>query len=171
MKNFKQAIGFWWRFTKPVISKHWYVFSAILVLTATSMIEPYVYKLIIDELTKLVGVNEVDWGLMLTYFAVWGGVSLIGLAFYSWYKITLNVDSMKIERDYYNYMYERFLSMDISRHLTKKSGELYEKFEKAVEALWVVNTNLFFQVLPSWFPFLGVLTLAFIVSWQMTLFM
>ncbi len=169
MKKYQKALKFWWEFTAPVLLQRPYFLVALFVMVATAVIEPYVYKLIIDQLALLIGDQAFEFGTMIAYFAIWAGISVIALLFYSWYRISLSRRAIWIERNYALYMFDQFLKLDIAEHISKKSGDSLKKIDRGVDALWHLNSMFFFDMIPNWLTAFAVLLIAFIVSWQLTL--
>ncbi len=169
LKGYGKALKFWWRIVGPGYIKRWYLLFCVVVITAVALLEPYLYKLIIDGIVQTQNIDQVDWAQIIRYFVYWGIVSLTGMAVYTVYRIVVNVYQINLENDYLNEFYAKIIGMDLAKHLDKKSGEIMHKVEKGMEGIWVVNYNLIYNAIPSWATMIAVLCMASIISWQMTL--
>ncbi len=140
----------------------------LVVSVGIALVEPNIYRLVIDALTQL-NQGKPDFNYIFWLLGIWTVVSLLNLITFSIYR--LNFSSKLAEVDYYYYAgaFEVFFYLDVSKHLSRKSGEVLKKLDRAVDGIW--NNSIFIaeEFLPSWLTAISMLVLGFVVSWQMTL--
>lgn len=166
IENFGTTLKFFFKFTGPLLRKVWYGFLLLLVMTSTYLIEPYVYKMVVDELTKG---TQMDINLIINYLLIWSVVTLLGLLSYAVYRLIFSLKSPEVEKDYVEYAYKNLLDKDLHYHLGEKSGEIMKKVDRGADACWSIILTLYIDLLPAFLALVAVLVFAFYVSWQMTL--
>lgn len=166
IENFGLTIRFFKQFSAPLLRKIVYVMPLLLIVTAISLVEPYVYKIVVDELTKG---SAMDIGVIINYLLVWSGVTLIGLVLFAIYRVSFSYFLTDVDGNYLHFAYETMLDKDLRFHLEKKSGEMMKKVDRGLDSMWSILFLVFVDILPAILSLIAVLVYAFLVSWQMTL--
>lgn len=166
LENFGLTIRFFKKFAAPLQRKIVYVFPILLVVTASSLVEPYVYKMVVDELIKGSAMNI---NAIINYLLIWSGVTLVGLVLFAIYRLCFSYYLTEVDKAYLYYAYENLLDKDLRYHLEKKSGEMMKKVDRALDSFWGILSTVFVDLLPSVLSLIAVLIYAFYVSWQMAL--
>jgi ATP-binding cassette, subfamily B, bacterial len=164
----KYTFGLFWRQKKKL---SFLVFLRLLD-TATRLVQPYVYKLVVDVLT--VGITagafsqvQVDFliKLLVFWFVVAVAYNFINAqAHYVAWEIG-GIASQKVHVD----GYRRLLRLDYHKHTQKHSSRYAKIVDDADTGVWEMSMWWLGRFMPSLMGFTGMLILAFSVSWQMTL--
>jgi len=166
--NYGRAFRFMWQFLRPVFRHTWWTLIFLLVSIGIALIEPNIYRLVVDALTKF-NQGTPDFHYIFLLLGAWTVVSLLNLITFSIYRITFASRLAKVDHYYYAKSFEVFFNLDISKHLSRKSGEVLKKLDRAGDAIWGNTIFLAEDFIPSWLTGLSMLVLAFVVSWQMTM--
>ncbi len=166
----RAAIHYIGRFLQPYRTKL-VLYGLLLVgITATTLIEPYIYKLIIDAITSAASVTSIDISLITGYLGLWAVTSLLGLLLFALYRYKIDMLFLTIIiKDYNLYAFHKIMQQDIRLHLEKKTGEVMRKLDTAGWAIFDLMFNFSLQFLPTWLTFLAVVVFASFIHWQMTL--
>jgi ATP-binding cassette, subfamily B, bacterial len=143
-----------------------------LIDTATRLIQPYIYKLVVDTLTVgitagIFSAGQIDY--LIKAIIVWFVVAVVynlvnGQSHFLTWRIG-NVSSQWI----HDSGYRRLLRLDYSKHTKKHSSKFAKIVDDADTAMWEMNNWWFGRFFPSMLGFTGMLIIAFSVSVPMTL--
>ncbi len=144
----------------------------ILVSTAVRLIEPYLYKVIVDALTAgLLAKNFTDAAIHLLFVSVgvWFVLSVLNniLGSQSNFMVwQIGNDSSQIV---HITGFKKMLNMDYFRHTQKHSSRITKIVDDADSTMWEMTNWWLASFVPAILGFCGMLAIAFSVSWQMTL--
>lgn len=164
-----RAFRFMWRFFRPIFRPVWWILIFLVISTCIALVEPNIYRLVIDAMTVKVGQAGINFGYIFWLLMIWTGVSLLNLIFFSVYRLTFAYRLPRVDKSYHKQAFEVFLNLDVSKHLSKKSGEQLKKIDRANDALWGNSIFLAEEFIPSWLTLISMLILGFVVSWPMAL--
>lgn len=151
-----------------------FLFLVVLVLidTAFRLVQPYFYKLIVDTLTTGI-VSKVftpeQLQLMFTTILAWFVLAVLGniigaQTHYLVWKIG-NISSQNVHME----GYRRLLRLDYHRHTQKHSSQYAKIVDEADTSMWEMTNWWLGRFFPAFVGFVGMLAIAFSMSWQMTL--
>ena len=166
LENFGLTIRFFKKFSAPILRKFVYTLPILLIVTAVSLVEPYVYKMVVDELTKG---NAMNVSVIVNYLVIWSAVTLVGLVLFAIYRVGFSYFLTDVEKNYLHFAYENMLDKDLRYHLEKKSGEIMKKIDRGLDSFWGILFVVFIDLFPAVLSLVAVLVFSFYVSWQMAL--
>lgn len=144
----------------------------ILFSTAVRLIEPYLYKVVVDELTNglLAGTfSQAALRILLISVSVWFVLSVLNNILNS----QSNYIVWRIGNDSSQWVhingFKKMLKMDYFRHTQKHSSRICKIVDDADGTIWEMTNWWLASFVPAILGFCGMLAIAFSVSWQMTL--
>ncbi len=145
----------------------------LIVLDAISrLVQPYLYKVVVDTLTEgLIANNftEAALNVLMWTIAIWFVLAVSGNFFHA-YGHYLGWDiSNQSAQDAHMQGYRKLLRMDYHKHTQKHSSQYAKIVDDADTATWELSNWWLNRIFPSMLGFVGMLIIAFSVSWQMTL--
>jgi len=168
MEFVRLNFAFLWKYVKPFVKKLWFVWFFLVLIVATGLVEPYLYKLVVDNLVVKTA-TDLDLPKLINILLIWAGVGLINLICFASYRMALAANAILIEKAFVDEMYQMVLNKDLNRHLSASSGEMMRKVDKATDRLWTLAYDIYVEIFPSWFTLIAMVIFAFYTSWQMTL--
>lgn len=140
--------------------------------TATRLIQPYIYKLVVDTLT--VGITtavftqgQVDFliKMLVCWFLLAVSYNFINAQshFITWRIANVNAQWLHYAG------YKRLLRLDYGKHTKKHSSKYAKIVDDADTGIWEMTLWWFNRFFPSTLGFIGMLIIAFSVSVPMTL--
>jgi ATP-binding cassette, subfamily B, bacterial len=169
MKPYLQyTFGLVWRQKKNTI----FLMILRLLDAATRLVQPYIYKLVVDVLTVgltsggfVAGQTEYLMKILIFWFTVAVLYNIINAQSHclswrigSWASHEVHVEG-----------YKRLLRLDYHAHTQKHSSKYVKIVDDADTGVWEMSQWWLARFLPSILGFIGMLAIAFSVSWQMTL--
>lgn len=147
--------------------------AGLIVLDAISrLVQPYLYKVVVDTLTEGLITNnftEAALNLLMWTIVIWFVLAVSGNFFHA-YGHYLGWDiSNQSAQDAHMQGYEKLLRMDYHKHTQKHSSQYAKIVDDADTATWELSNWWLNRIFPSMLGFVGMLIIAFSVSWQMTL--
>src|SRR3989344_101081 len=123
----------------------------VILLQSKSIIEKYLFKILIDNGTNYVsGVisQGVLFNIVLIVFSVFLAISLLNVIF-NWILIHLNnkLDSNLII-DLKNRFFDHIVSLDHEFHVTHKTGSLISRLTRGASAIERMTDNFIFNIFP-----------------------
>lgn len=161
-------------FKLAIENRVWFAVFAVMVLatTAVRLIEPYLYKIIVDALTEGLLVGSFTEQILRTIFitvGIWFILSILNniLSAHSNYLVWRigNYSSQWVHLQ----GYRKLLRTDYFRHTQKHSSRYVKIVDDADSTIWEMTNWWLASFVPAIIGFLGMLVIAFSVSWQMTL--
>lgn len=157
-----------WRQKKLFIS----LLALVLVGIVARLIEPYLYKVIVDTLTNgIVAHNFTEEAVRLM-------ISAIGI----WFLLTLLHNIVNPQSNFLGWQignqnsqwvhmdgFRRLLRLDYFKHTQKHSSQYAKIVDEADTSMWEMTNWWVNRIIPSIAAFIGMLIVALSVSWQMTL--
>lgn len=149
------------------------VLTMFVVLDAIlRLAQPYIYKITVDTLTDgLIGgsFSEQAMQFLVMLVSIWFVISLVNnlvhaQGTYIGWKLA-NDSGYKTHMD----GYRRLLRLDYHEHTKKHSSKQTKTIDDADTATWDMTNWFFNRIFPSILGFVGMLIVAFSVSWEMTL--
>lgn len=151
-----------------------YGLLALLLLSVMMRLgEPYLYKVIVDTLTDglVSGLNFTAFQLqtLLIAVAIWFAIAIIlnitsaQSAYLTW-KI-----GNRSSQDVNMAGYRRLLRLDYLEHTKRHSSKLSKIVDNADISMWEMTNWWLHRFSSAFLGFLGMLVIAILVSWQMTL--
>lgn len=143
-----------------------------LLDTATRLVQPYIYKLVVDILT--VGITtanftqaQVDFLVKLLIF--WFAVAVLyNIVNAQSHFVTWKIGSLASHQVHMD-GYQRLLRLDYHKHTQKHSSRYAKIVDDADTGVYEMTQWWLGRFMPSLMGFIGMLIIAFSVSWQMTL--
>lgn len=166
--NYWKTWKFLWRFAGPVYKPVWWVLIFLFVSIAIGLVEPNVYRLVIDAITVSGGIDIVYVGKLLAF---WGGVSLLNILVSGIYAMVLKTRHESISLRFLPAVFCYMLYKDLEIHLSDKKGELVKKLDRASDAFYQIISALIDDILKPWVMTIAVLVMSFYINWPMTLVM
>lgn len=146
------------------------LFLLLLVYVGLQLTEPYLYKLIINQLEAMGTMpQDVLVQNILTYAGLWLGVTVS-------MNITAGIHILCVWR-YLHHLWEttwqtlleRVFMLDINYHLNRKGGSLINMFNNYDQAYWHLNESIMRQVAQALLNFVAALVIVFSFDWRMAL--
>jgi ABC-type multidrug transport system fused ATPase/permease subunit len=143
-----------------------------LLDVAVRLVQPYLYKVVVDTLTEGLVASEFTEAavqFLLIVIAIWLVVSILNNLFYS-FRQYLGWD-IGTQSSQWVHMegYRKLLRMDYHKHTQKHSSQYAKIVDDADTATWEITNWWINRIFPALVGFTGMLVIAFSVSWQMTL--
>jgi ABC-type multidrug transport system fused ATPase/permease subunit len=143
-----------------------------LLDAASRLVQPYIYKLVVDVLTVgitaggfVAGQTEYLMKVLIFWFAVAVFYNVVNAqSHYLTWKIG-SVASHEVHVE----GYKRLLRLDYHAHTKKHSSKYAKIVDDADTGVWEMTQWWLARFFPSILGFIGMLAIAFSVSWQMTL--
>jgi len=164
----KYTFGLVWRQKKNTI----FLIILRLLDTATRLVQPYIYKLVVDVLTVGITVGgfasgQVDYLMKVLIF--WFIIAVLyNIINAQSHYITWRIGSIA-SHEVHVEGYKRLLRLDYHAHTKKHSSKYAKIVDDADTGVWEMTQWWLARFFPSILGFAGMLVIAFSVSWQMTL--
>lgn len=156
------------QFARPYRWKLVGCFFLLLLITGTTLIEPIIYKYLIDTLTTATTGN-VNVPQVVSFLLFWAVTSLVGLVLFTLYRYSVDMIFLTAHRDFYIYAFDKVVRFDVRKHLERKSGEVIKKVDNASDALFWLLFDFSINFLPSWMSFLAIAVFSLFYHWPMAL--
>ena len=147
--------------------------AGLIVLDAISrLVQPYLYKVVVDTLTDgLVASNftEAAMQVLIWTIVIWFLLAVSGNFFHAFGHYLGWDISNQSAQDAHMQGYQKLLRMDYHKHTQKHSSQYAKIVDDADVATWELSNWWLNRIFPSMLGFVGMLVIAFSVSWQMTL--
>lgn len=169
-RNFRSTLGFYWKYAGAVIfTKFWFLWPLWAVMILAQLVEPYVFRLVFDEVDK-VGVGQAfDIVSIGWYIVLWAVAVLVSSTIIAWIRAVFGRSMPQMDKKYFDDAMSKVMQLDMSYHLEKKSGELMKKIDRGTDGLWGMTINIVVNQAPQIILAIFVLFWAFSVNWLMTL--
>lgn len=148
------------------------LFVLLVITVAARLTEPYLYKVVVDVLTN---------GLIAMSFTN-GQVNVLVAAVMFWFLLAVVINVTSAQTSYLtwkigNYSsqevhmtgYQRLLRLDYAEHIKEHSSRLSKIVDDADVGMWEMTNWWLSRFASAFLGFIGMLSIAFFVSWQMTL--
>lgn len=150
------------------------VVLSVLILTSTvvRLIEPYLYKIVVDELTAGLLAHVFTQAALNTLFIT------VGI----WFALSITNNILGAQLNYLVWLignessqhvhingFKKLLRMDYFRHTQKHSSRITKIVDDADSTMWEMTNWWLASFVPAILGFCGMLVIAFSMSWQMTL--
>lgn len=157
MKKNKDMIAFFLEFVIPYWHYGLIVLSVMLIGIATSLVFPYVFKIIVDE-----ALPAQDFGYLMTLIGVLLGITVLNLilSFLSYY--VYNWINNRVVNDLRSTVFEHLLYVRYEFHQKTKTGDLVHRINNDVGIIREFLTSSAFNFLHSCLMLLG---LSAIMAW------
>ncbi len=151
-----------------------FVFLAILlvVTVAARLTEPYLYKVVVDTLTDglIAGVfGAADMRTLITVIVVWFFLAVIMNVAGAQHSFLVWRIGNRNSQATHMMGYRRLLKLDYARHLAVHSSRHSKIVDDADVSTWEMTNWWLGRFSQAFLGFIGMLIVAFSVSWQMTL--
>ncbi len=166
--SFKEAFRFYIRLLLLKKGTLFFISFLLIVLVALQFTEPYLYKLIINQLEFNVGTPDIAKNLIQ-----------LGLV---WVVVILSANIIEISRTIviWRYMHavwrkawstltNKIFSLDISYHINQKSGSTLKKTDDFQQAFFMLGENTLLRVSLAICSFIICLIIIFSFDWVMAL--
>lgn len=160
----RKVLGFLWQFAAKPFRKIWYIIILSVLLLFAPLIEPYIYKLFINEL--FTGNQNLQYFFELLGF--WLLCNLFFFLIQAFLHTQANLALTETECNYDRWRAKKLYSMDLSYFLNLKLGESIEKTKMVGYAIWGIFgilRNYFLEFLQS----VVVIIFAFYLNWRMAI--
>lgn len=143
-----------------------------LVDTASRLVQPYIYKLVVDTLT--VGITTANFtqaqvDFLMKVLVFWFAVAVLyNIVNAQSHFITWKIGSIASQKVHID-GYKRLLRLDYHKHTQKHSSRYAKIVDDADTGVWEMTQWWLGRFMPSLLGFTGMLIIAFSVSWPMTL--
>ncbi len=152
----------------PVFPKIWWVVPATITVVGAQLVEPYVYKLLVDSLA---GTQSAEQSIVVIFpiVAWWGGSVVLSIF-------------IELIRDYYSHKYlmlhwmnvistgmRSFLRKEYGFHLDVNNSEKMKFFNRGMDASYYLTEKLILEVPKSLLLLIGYMGLVFWMNWRLTL--
>ncbi len=144
----------------------------IVISTAVRLAEPYLYKVVVDALTDgLLSHNfsEAILHTLLLAVGVWFCLSILNNILSSQSNFLVWAIGNDSSQWVHITGFKKLLRMDYFRHTQKHSSRICKIIDDADSTMWEMTNWWFASFVPATLGFVGMLAIAFSVSWQMTL--
>lgn len=169
-RDFRSTIGFYWKYAGSVIfKKFWFLWPLWGLMILAQLVEPYVFRLVFDEVDKVSSGQTFDIVLIGWYIAWWAAAVLVSSTIIAWIRAVFGRSMPQMDKKYFDDAMHKVMQLDMSYHLEKKSGELIKKLDRGTDGLWGMTINIVVNQAPQLVLALFVFFWALTVSWQMTL--
>ena len=144
----------------------------VLLDTAARLVQPYLYKIIVDTLTNGIVAGNFAAQAVYTLFvtiAVWFVLALVNnianaqSTYLGWQIGNQSSQWVHIEG------FRRLLRLDYYKHTQKHSSQYAKIVDEADNSMWEMSNWWLNRFIPALIGFAGMLVIALVVSWQMTL--
>jgi hypothetical protein len=123
VENWGATWRFYWKFAGPTFRKVWWCFLLLPLIVGAALVEPSIYRLIVDELTKVsqgaAGIAGLDMPKLFGLLIFWAGVSVFNLAIMSTYRLYFSYNMPDVEKSYTEHLFKVILQKDVKMHLEK----------------------------------------------------
>ena len=144
----------------------------VVIDTAARIFQPFIYKILVDTLTTgLISKTfvQAQITLLIQLIIGWFFLSLINNIVHAEnHFLVWNMGSVNSHRIHVD-GYRRLLRLDYARHTKQHSSQLAKIVDDADTSMWEMTNWWLGRFFPSTLGFIGMLAIAFSVSWQMTL--
>lgn len=169
-RDFRSTIGFYWKYAGAVIfKKFWFLWPLWAVMILAQLVEPYVFRLVFDEVDKVGAGQNFDIVLIAWFIVWWAAAVLISSTIMAWIRAVFGRSMPQMDKMYFDDAMNKVMQLDMSYHLEKKSGELMKKIDRGTDGLWGMTINIVVNQAPQIILAIFVLFWAFSVNWLMTL--
>ena len=136
-RDFRSTIGFYWKYAGAVIfKKFWFLWPLWTLLILAQLVEPYVFKMVFDELAKVGAGQNFDIISIGWYIVLWAVAVLVSSTIIAWIRSLFGKSMPQMDKMYFDDAMNKVMQLDMSYHLEKKSGELMKKIDRGIDGLW-----------------------------------
>lgn len=164
MKIF-QEVKIIWSYLEEYKKRVFLLITLAFVASAILAFIPYIYGRLVD----LVSTKATDLSLVLWLLGMWGLMS-VSSSFLTW--IT-NRRGSAVGVDAFNDLIcqsaEHVISLPLSFHKEKKTGEIFSKIDRAADYLLRIINEILFWTLPQFFSASVAILVLFFVEWRLAL--
>lgn len=166
--SFKEALRYYIQlffFKKRVLAL---IGILLFILVALQFAEPYLYKLIINELEFNLG-NQNVAGNIITIAGIWLGVSLLMNILQVGRTIIIWRYMHQVWRKAWSAITEKLFHMDISYHMNEKGGSTLKKSDDYQQAFFMLGETMLQTLSLAVCSFSVGLIVVFTLDWRMAL--
>ncbi|MCC6643513.1 ABC transporter ATP-binding protein, partial [Candidatus Peregrinibacteria bacterium] len=168
-KDFSSTIRFYWKYAGNILFKKlWFLWPLWIVMILAQLAEPYVFRLVFDEVGKIGTGGMVDFQMISWYIVWWAVATLISLSIIVWIRTVFGRKMPQMDKQYFDDAMRKVMHLDMAYHLEKKSGEMMKKIDRGTDGLWGMTLNIVVNQAPQLILGIFVLFWALTVNWQMT---
>lgn len=165
-KEYKKDWAFYWDITRPIWKKIWWIFLLVPVLVFFNMFEPYIYKLIFDQIEFLVRGEGLD--KVLPLLGLWVVIFFSNLMVAGVFEFNFARTIPWFEHEFLKKVYRDFLHKDLGYYLNTKTGELGHNMERTSDSMWSLAFEVIDNILPSMLDFVVGLVVMISINIYMT---
>lgn len=166
--SFKEALRYYVRllfFKKSIVAL---IFVLLVILVALQFTEPYLYKLIINELEFNLG-NPDTAGNLIRLGIIWMAVVLSANIVEICRTVAIWRYMHFIWRKAWSTLTTKVFGLDISYHINQKAGSTLKKSDDFQNAFFMLGENTILRVALAVFGFIACLIIVFSLDWVMAL--
>lgn len=162
----KKLVLYIWKFLRNYKRFLALFFLFAIILSVIALIEPYIYKTVIDYLILS---DDLKFSHVALLLLIWGVFSVFSSGIMLVYRYMGDRTFMRVMTDFFNYAYSKMMNLDIKKHLSKRSGELVKKIDTGGWAIFDLLFQSLIDLLPTAITFFAVIVFAFYFNWKMAL--
>ncbi len=161
-----ELIVYVWKFVRPYRLRILFFLFLGVLIAGISLLEPYIYKLLIDN---LVAGDAGKFSGIMYLVLLWAFFNFISSLITLSFRYMSDRTFTRVMVDFYNYGFERIMNLDVKKHLAKRSGEIVQTFDRGGYNMFSLLFNLFIDVFPVTLTFVIVFCFAMFYNWKMGL--
>ena len=150
-----------------------FILLGLIVLdTAARLVQPYLYKIIVDTLTSGIVAKlftAADGMLLVKIVALWCGLAIVNNVTQSWASWLGWTIGNQSSQWVHMAGFKRLLRLDYYAHTQKHSSQYAKIVDEADTSMWEMTNWWLGRFVPAMFGFVGMLAIALSVNWQLTL--
>jgi len=152
---------------RSVFLKIWWIIPSTVLVVMAQLVEPYVYKLLVESLSGDLTPHE-SVRAMFPIVALWGGMVLLSIV-------------VELLRNYFCHFYlhqqwanvlghglKSFLEKNYAFHLQMNNAEKIKIFNRGVDATYDVTQRIILSASKACLLLIGYIGLIFWMNWQLT---
>ncbi|HLG25367.1 MAG TPA: ABC transporter ATP-binding protein, partial [Candidatus Gracilibacteria bacterium] len=168
----KPYLRYLFRLTWRQKKSFFFLIGLTVLDTVARLVQPYLYKIIVDTLTEGIVADQFTSSaiqLLTTAIAIWFSLAVLNNIinaqnhFLVWQMGGVSSQWVHMEG------FQKLLKLDYLKHTKKHSSRFAKIVDEADTATWEMTNWWLGRFLPSAFGFIGMLVIAFTISWPMTL--
>lgn len=157
---------------KTVRKSFWWLGILLLIYVACTVVEPYFYKLFVDEIQKIASANSTliqSYPYLIKVSLAW--IFLVWVTIIVFY-IFETQTNMRANKDWERFaleMYQHILHLPVDYHISNNIGERLKIYDRGVGSVWEIGYDFFIDVIPTVLILISLLVFGFIIDPWMTL--
>lgn len=153
-------------------NKFWYYMIVVfwIITTLLASIEPFFWAKWIEYIEKFIKDWELDLKALYIFFWIWIGYIILNSLIRFYYRFNLvDINTLNFYIKYSKHYKDKILSISQWVFLWKKPWSLYKKYDRWIEALFMVIFNVFLDIFTALISIVLITVIIFFINYKLAI--